>query len=204
MNISEYQTLASRTMLDGDVDHVIDEHGLVIILRLLELMQCGGSILDQLKKDVLHGHKQEHDRKGFRRELAKLSHALDRLSQANNLESKVKHTEYKLVTQKGKPMQLLMLSLVWNLTGLMGESAEVGELVYEATTDGLHPYGMRSKHNQEMRDNMKKELGDVMWYLSALATNFEIDLSAIAEFNIERLKARYPDGFSQEASMHRS
>ena len=47
------------------------------------------------------------------------------------------------------------------------------------------------------------ELGDVLWYLAEAATACGLDLSQIAADNVNKLRQRYPDGFSQERSIHR-
>ncbi len=48
-----------------------------------------------------------------------------------------------------------------------------------------------------------KELGDVAWYLAETATALDIGLDEVLERNIEKLKNRYPEGFSTEKSQHR-
>lgn len=45
------------------------------------------------------------------------------------------------------------------------------------------------------RERLTKELGDVLWCLAVTAQSAGIDLEAVAEANIAKLKARYPDGF---------
>lgn len=50
---------------------------------------------------------------------------------------------------------------------------------------------------------MFEELGDVLWYVAALATTCDLSLAEIAEFNIAKLKKRYPNGFEFEKSIHR-
>jgi NTP pyrophosphatase (non-canonical NTP hydrolase) len=47
------------------------------------------------------------------------------------------------------------------------------------------------------------ELGDVLWYVAEAAAAFGYGLDGIAEANIAKLKRRYPDGFSEEASQKR-
>jgi NTP pyrophosphatase (non-canonical NTP hydrolase) len=42
---------------------------------------------------------------------------------------------------------------------------------------------------------LASELGDVLWYLAAIATAHDIDLNAVARGNIWKLRQRYPDGF---------
>lgn len=44
---------------------------------------------------------------------------------------------------------------------------------------------------------LKNELGDVLWYVTALAIDYGFDLSDVARRNITKLKLRYPKGFVQ-------
>lgn len=77
--------------------------------------------------------------------------------------------------------------------GLNGESGEVTEL--------LKKY-MYHHHPLDGND-LRKELGDVLWYLTRLADEFGLDLENIAEQNIEKLKARYPHKFDTQRSIYR-
>lgn len=78
--------------------------------------------------------------------------------------------------------------------GLMGETGEVVDLLKK------HLF-----HGHELdRDKLKTELGDIMWYVATIATTAGIDMDDVAESNIAKLKARYPDGFSEERSINRS
>ena len=77
--------------------------------------------------------------------------------------------------------------------GLSGESGEVTDLIKKELFHG---------HSEDY-DGIEKELGDVLHYLSGLATMYGLSLEEIAIANIEKLKKRYPDGFSQEASINR-
>jgi NTP pyrophosphatase (non-canonical NTP hydrolase) len=54
------------------------------------------------------------------------------------------------------------------------------------------------------RDELVKELGDVLWYVALAATALDVPLAEIMQGNIEKLQRRYPDGFSAEASRNRS
>jgi len=49
-----------------------------------------------------------------------------------------------------------------------------------------------------------EELGDILWYIAALATTLKLDLGEIAQQNIKKLKKRYPEGYSDERSRERS
>ena len=54
------------------------------------------------------------------------------------------------------------------------------------------------------REHMAKELGDVAWYLAVSADAIGYDLETIFQMNIDKLRARYPDGFDAEHSLHRN
>lgn len=78
--------------------------------------------------------------------------------------------------------------VIWNLIGLIGEATELLELVAEGRG----------------REAWLDELGDCAWYLAALATKQGLSLSEVMGHNIEKLKARYPEGFSYESSKNRT
>lgn len=81
----------------------------------------------------------------------------------------------------------------WAL-GITGEAGEVADIIKK------HFY-----HGWAMdREKMKKELGDVLWYLSMAARDSGFTLEEIATANIDKLRKRYPDGFSHEASHNRT
>lgn len=77
--------------------------------------------------------------------------------------------------------------------GLAGESGEVIELLKKYIGHG---------HLLDL-DRVEKELGDVLWYLSAIATLCNLNLDYIAKLNIDKLRERYPEGFSEERSRNR-
>jgi len=51
--------------------------------------------------------------------------------------------------------------------------------------------------------NVKEELGDLMWYVANMCNQQGWDLSEILATNIEKLKARYPDKFTNEQALNR-
>ena len=53
------------------------------------------------------------------------------------------------------------------------------------------------------RERLTKELGDALWCLTIAARSGGITLEEVAATNIEKLRGRYPDGFSSEASLRR-
>ena len=54
------------------------------------------------------------------------------------------------------------------------------------------------------REHIAKELGDISWYLALSANAIGYDLETILQMNIDKLHARYPDGFDTEHSLHRA
>lgn len=77
--------------------------------------------------------------------------------------------------------------------GLAGESGELIDMLKKSLYHG---------HNLS-HDDLEKEIGDILWYLSQIAFLYDIPLDRAAERNIEKLKKRYPEGFSEERSIHR-
>ena len=78
--------------------------------------------------------------------------------------------------------------------GLCGESGEVADLVKKHRFQG---------HDLDI-DHVAKELGDISWYLAVGAYSIGYDLETILQMNVDKLKARYPDGFSADRSLHRA
>ena len=79
------------------------------------------------------------------------------------------------------------------LMGLCGESGEAIDLFKKHRFQG---------HALD-RDKMIKELGDVAWYLAEAATGLDIDLSEVLQRNLDKLHARYPQGFDTKRSQNR-
>ena len=78
--------------------------------------------------------------------------------------------------------------------GLAGEAGE--------TADMLKKHLFHGKALD--RDEVVRELGDVLWYVAGMATAIGISLDEVARRNVEKLRRRYPDGFSVEASAQRA
>ena len=83
------------------------------------------------------------------------------------------------------------------LEGLMGLNGEAGEAI------DLMKKVLFQGHEFD-REHMAKELGDIAWYLAVSADAIGYDLESILQMNVDKLRTRYPDGFSTEQSLHRS
>ncbi len=79
------------------------------------------------------------------------------------------------------------------LMGLCGESGEAIDVMKKHLFQG-HPLD---------RAKLLKELGDVAWYLAEAATGLGVPLSEILQGNLDKLHARYPQGFDTKRSQNR-
>lgn len=78
---------------------------------------------------------------------------------------------------------------------LYGMVGEIGELhsIYQKTYQG---------HELDIL-HAKKELGDLLWFIAEYCTAMCWDLEDVMQMNIDKLKARYPNGFEEDRSLHR-
>lgn len=88
-------------------------------------------------------------------------------------------------------------NLTLSALGLTGESGEFADVVKKHIFH-RHPF------TDETSQKLYLELGDVLWYVAVAATTLGFTLSEVMQANIDKLKARYPDGFTTEASLNRS
>lgn len=79
-------------------------------------------------------------------------------------------------------------NLAYPALGLTGEAGEVADKVKKLIRDAG---GVLSG---DRREEMIKELGDVLWYLSALATELSVDLDEVAQKNIKKVVDRKARG----------
>lgn len=84
--------------------------------------------------------------------------------------------------------------LINGVMGLCGESGEVIDLVKKHLHQG---------HALD-REKLIKELGDVCWYVAEIASALDTDLDTVMQKNIDKLRARYPEGFDTLRSQNRS
>ena len=78
--------------------------------------------------------------------------------------------------------------------GLTAEAGEFTEIVKKIILQGK-PY------NEENVFHMKRELGDICWYLAQACMALDTTFDEIIEMNVDKLKARYPGG---EFDVHQS
>jgi len=83
--------------------------------------------------------------------------------------------------------------VVWNALGLVGEAGEVAENIKKGV---FHRHGVD-------KATLRKEIGDVLWYIAALCTNLGFNMEDVMQENIDKLRLRYPNGFSTDDSKRR-
>jgi NTP pyrophosphatase (non-canonical NTP hydrolase) len=76
------------------------------------------------------------------------------------------------------------------LTASVGMCAEAGEF-----TEVVKKMVFQGKPvNDENMFHLKRELGDIMWYVAQACMGLGVSLDEIIEMNVDKLKARYPGG----------
>ena len=76
------------------------------------------------------------------------------------------------------------------LTAAVGMSAEAGEF-----TEIIKKIIFQGKPvNEENLFHLKRELGDIMWYVAQACMGLGVSLDEVIEMNVDKLKARYPGG----------
>ena len=91
---------------------------------------------------------------------------------------------------EGLPVERLLTAAV----GMSAESGEFTEIVKKMIFQG-------KPVNEENLFHLKRELGDVMWYVAQACMALDTSFDEIVEMNVEKLKKRYPGG---EFDVHKS
>ena len=92
--------------------------------------------------------------------------------------------EYQKESRKTAVYPNIGKNYIYPTLGLAGESGEVAEKIKKVSRD------KKGKIDGETREAIKKELGDVLWYLAQIATELKLSLEDIAKTNLEKLYSR--------------
>lgn len=185
MKSNEYQELAARTLIDAPKQPLSPEE-LFMAVTLLRMHSSLGRLTEVFKKNVLHRHRGDEDRyklEEFGLDMKMLGSELKSLSELDQWGSFSK--DYAIDKQN--------TMVLWNVIGLLGESSELAQLLLACELNALHG----------VIKEWEKELGDVAWYHAAIATKLGVPLGSIQEANIDKLKKRFPSGFTTEDSIKR-
>lgn len=79
-------------------------------------------------------------------------------------------------------------NFIYPTLGLSGESGEIAEKIKKVLRD------KNGVIDEETRMEIKKELGDVLWYVAQIATELNLSLEEVASLNIEKLTSRKKRG----------
>lgn len=79
------------------------------------------------------------------------------------------------------------------LHGMVGEIGELHSI-----------YQKRYQGHADTDEHRMKEIGDLLWFVAEYCTACDWSLDEIMQMNIDKLKARFPEGFSTEKSLHRA
>lgn len=74
--------------------------------------------------------------------------------------------------------------MIYPTLGLAGEAGEIANKVKKILRDNSGDL------EESVRENLIYELGDVLWYVAALATDLKVELSEVARRNVEKLNSR--------------
>ena len=97
----------------------------------------------------------------------------------NDYQTKSRHTaKYPVI---GHPV-------IYPTLGLVNEAGEVAGKIKKVFRD------KEGQINEETREALKAELGDVLWYIAQVATELDLSLDDIAEYNIAKLYDRLERG----------
>lgn len=77
--------------------------------------------------------------------------------------------------------------------GMAGEAGEAADLIKKHV---FHEHALD-------HDLLVKEIGDVVWYCAAMASELGVSFSSVLEANVEKLQMRYPEGFDVARSRER-
>lgn len=100
----------------------------------------------------------------------------------------MRFNDYQNEIKKSAIYPVVGENFIYPLLGLVGETGEVAEKIKKIIRDN------DGKISGEMKEEIEKELGDVLWYFSQLATELDLSLGSIAEKNIEKVKSRRERG----------
>jgi len=98
----------------------------------------------------------------------------------------------RTLNQKLNPDEIVVNATL----GLTGEAGELANVIKKIM---FHGHDV----NDKMKEQLMGEMGDCYWYLEVLSEMFGFEEDDIKKANVEKLRKRYPDGFSEDRSINR-
>ena len=122
----------------------------------------------------------------------------------------IMYQDYAMRTNDGKATNRLEAAIKLNsialtnqidvggvLNGCLGLSGEVGEFNDMIKKHIFHEKELDMEH-------LKKECGDILWYVAMICHSMNWNMDEIMQMNIDKLKARYPEGFNVTQANNRA
>ncbi|MFT7507609.1 MAG: NTP pyrophosphatase (non-canonical NTP hydrolase) [Acidimicrobiales bacterium] len=72
--------------------------------------------------------------------------------------------------------------------GIAGEAGEVADKVKKFIRD--ENFTSVKNLSEEQKNDLAKEMGDILWYIAQIATEFNLDMESVAQMNIDKLYSR--------------
>ena len=116
-------------------------------------------------------------------DFARYAEFVDAVTSAESRDFTAFHDRLTALAEQGVNIERL-------LTGAVGLSAEAGELM--EIVKKLIFQGKPA--NEETIFHMKRECGDICWYLMQVLMALDTSIEEVIEMNVEKLKSRYPSG----------
>ena len=104
----------------------------------------------------------------------------------------VEHSDYVPVAERLQNTGTVRL--LHSMIGLCTESGEIQDMMKKHIFYG----------KDIDRVNFKEELGDLMWYIAIACNELDIPLEDVMKTNVDKLRARYGDKFTEEAALNRN
>jgi NTP pyrophosphatase (non-canonical NTP hydrolase) len=101
---------------------------------------------------------------------------------------KIDFDKYQSIAKRTAIYPRVGKNYIYPTLGLAGEAGEVADKVKKILRDG------GGKLTRENKEELKGELGDIMWYVAQLSTELGLTLSAVVEGNVKKLSSRKKRG----------
>lgn len=108
---------------------------------------------------------------------------VDAVTSQESKEESVFFERLEYLKNKDFPTQRLLTAAV----GMSAEAGEFTEVVKKILFQGKEP-------SEDNLFHLKRELGDIMWYVAQACMGLNISLEEVLKMNVEKLAARYPNG----------
>ena len=175
----------------------------VNVSKDLELGYLGTQYIDYdsegtvvgIYEDEIYKYKVEFNIEGFRRVIDFKEGELITIGETEeNIELVKDINKYQNLSKRTLNKTLNKEQTLNNMVyGLVGESGEVVDALKKHLYQG----------HELNKENMKEELGDLMFYVVNLCSEMNLRMDDVLQYNLDKLNKRYPKGFDIKRSVHR-